>query len=66
MSRTVLLVDDDGAVREALAQTLELAEITAIPAGSFVAAKDRITWVFDGVILWDIRMPGRDGVHLLE
>ena len=38
----VLLVDDDAAVREALAQTLELADITPITAGSFVAAKDRM------------------------
>ncbi len=62
----VLLVDDDAAVREALAQTLELADITPITAGSFVAAKDRITSAFDGVILSDIRMPGRDGFHLLD
>ena len=66
MTRTVLLVDDDAAVREALAQTLELAEMTPITAGSFVAAKDRIVPGFDGVILSDIRMPGRDGFHLLD
>ncbi len=66
MTGTVLLVDDDAAVREALAQTLELAEMTPVTAGSFVAAKDRITRGFDGVILSDIRMPGRDGFHLLE
>lgn len=66
MINTVLLVDDDAAVREALAQTLELAEITSITAGSFVAAKDRILPTFEGIILSDIRMPGRDGFHLLE
>ncbi|MGJ8626773.1 MAG: sigma-54-dependent transcriptional regulator [Sulfitobacter sp.] len=66
MTRNVLLVDDDAAVREALAQTLELADITALTAGSFVAAKDRITAKFDGVVLSDIRMPGRDGFHLLD
>ncbi|KHA52135.1 sigma-54-dependent transcriptional regulator [Sulfitobacter geojensis] len=66
MTGTVLLVDDDAAVREALAQTLELAEINTITAGSFVAAKDRMTAGFDGVILSDMRMPGRDGFHLLE
>ena len=65
MSNVVLLVDDDAAVREALAQTLELADIVAVTAGSFVAAKDRISRDFDGVILSDIRMPGRDGFHLL-
>jgi two-component system, NtrC family, C4-dicarboxylate transport response regulator DctD len=40
MSRTVLLVDDDAHVREALAQTLELADVDVIAAGSFVASKD--------------------------
>ena len=66
MSGTVLLVEDDAAVREALAQTLMLADLEAIPAGSFVAAKDRIARDFPGVILSDIRMPGRDGFHLLD
>ncbi|MCX7560009.1 sigma-54 dependent transcriptional regulator [Sulfitobacter sp. F26204] len=66
MTGVVLLVDDDAAVREALAQTLELADITAITAGSFVVAKDQISPQFQGVILSDIRMPGRDGFHLLD
>ena len=61
----VLLVDDDAAVRDALSQTLDLADYRAIAAGSFVAAKDHITRDFPGVILSDIRMPGRDGFHLL-
>lgn len=66
MSRTVLLVDDDAPVREALGQTLELADVDVIAAGSFVAAKDKITAQFEGVILSDMRMPGRDGFHLLD
>lgn len=66
MSKKVLLVDDDAAVRDALAQTLELADLEPIPAGSFVAAKELITAEFDGVILSDLRMPGRDGFHLLS
>lgn len=66
MTRKVLLVDDDAAVREALGQTLELADITAITASSFVVAKDHITPDFDGVIVSDMRMPGRDGFHLLD
>ena len=66
MSRgLVLLVDDDAAVREALSQTLELNDFDAVLASSFVAAKDHITADFQGVILSDIRMPGRDGFHLL-
>ncbi len=63
--RKVLLIDDDAAVREALGQTLELHDFEAMTAGSFVAAKDLISADFTGVILSDIRMPGRDGFHLL-
>ncbi|WP_170463926.1 sigma-54-dependent transcriptional regulator [Ruegeria arenilitoris] len=65
MTRKILLVDDDAAVREALAQTLELADYDPVTAGSFVAAKDHIRADFPGVIVSDIRMPGRDGFHLL-
>jgi len=61
----VLVVDDDAAVRDALCQTLELADLEPISAGSFVVAKDRIAEDFAGVIVSDIRMPGRDGFHLL-
>lgn len=66
MTRRVLLIDDDAAVREALGQTLELADFDAITAGSFVEAKDYITSEFEGVIVSDIRMSGRDGFHLLK
>jgi two-component system C4-dicarboxylate transport response regulator DctD len=65
MIRNVLVVDDDRPVREALSQTLELAEYTVRAAGSFIEAKDHIARDFAGVILSDIRMPGRDGFHLL-
>lgn len=66
MTRKVLLVDDDAAVRDALAQTLELNDLDAVTAASFVVAKDYITPQFEGVIVSDIRMPGRDGFHLLD
>jgi len=63
--KKVLLVDDDAAVREALGQTLELAEMEPILAGSYIEAKDHISAGFEGVVVSDIRMPGRDGFHLL-
>lgn len=65
MIRKVLLVDDDRAVREALSQTLDLGGFETLSTGSFIGAKDHIDPGFDGVILSDIRMPGRDGFHLL-
>ena len=66
MSKQILLVDDDSAVRDAVAQTLELADLEPIAFSSFVAAKDTICADFEGVVLSDIRMPGRDGFFLLD
>jgi two-component system C4-dicarboxylate transport response regulator DctD len=64
--RRVLVVDDDAAVRDALAQTLELADLDPFPVSSFIEAKDHIGADFAGVVLSDIRMPGREGFHLLQ
>lgn len=66
MTQTVLLVDDDMMVREALGQTLELNGLTVIAAGSYVEAKDHLHADFPGVVLSDIRMPGKDGFALLQ
>lgn len=66
MSGRVLLVDDDAAVREALGQTLELAGLIPVLAGSYIEAKDHITPDFDGVVVSDLRMPGKDGFALLS
>ncbi|SMY07865.1 sigma-54-dependent transcriptional regulator [Flavimaricola marinus] len=66
MTRRVLLVDDDREVREALGQSLELADLDPVLAGSFIEAKDHLDRRFDGIVVTDIRMPGRDGFHLLS
>ena len=66
MTPTVLVVEDEPLVREALGQTLELASITPILTSAFVVAKDHIDRDFPGIILSDIRMPGRDGLYLLD
>ncbi|MDC1398810.1 response regulator, partial [Octadecabacter sp.] len=66
MTMRVLIVDDERDVREALGQTIELADLDAVRAGSFVEAKDYIDPSFDGVIVTDLRMPGRDGFFLLD
>ena len=66
MTRKVLLVDDDPAVREALGQTLELADLQPVTAGSYIEAKDHVSPDFDGVVVTDIRMPGKDGFALLD
>lgn len=66
MMRRVLFVDDDRAVREALGQTLELAGLKPTLASSYIEAKDHISTEFDGVVVTDIRMPGKDGFALLD
>ncbi len=66
MTQKVLLVDDDKAVREALGQTLDLAGFDVTLAASFIEATDHITPEFGGVVISDVRMPGKDGFALLE
>ena len=66
MTMRVLIVDDERDVREALGQTIELVDLDVVRAGSFVEAKDYIDPSFDGVIVTDLRMPGRDGFFLLD
>lgn len=65
MSGRVLMVDDDLSVREAIGQTLELGGYEVILAASFIEAKDHIVQGFPGVVISDIRMPGKDGFDLL-
>ncbi|HIP24086.1 MAG TPA: sigma-54-dependent Fis family transcriptional regulator [Rhodobacteraceae bacterium] len=66
MSLSILLVDDDREVREALGQSLEIAGYPVVLAGSFIEALDYISPEFEGVVLSDVRMPGKDGFALLE
>ncbi|MCB1357998.1 MAG: sigma-54-dependent Fis family transcriptional regulator [Maritimibacter sp.] len=65
MTRRVLLVDDDAAVREALGQTLELGGYDPVVVSSYIEAKDHIAADFAGVVVSDLRMPGKDGFALL-
>lgn len=66
MTTKILVVDDDAMVREALVQTLELHGLNPVPCASYIEAKDHIAATFCGVILSDIRMPGKDGFALLQ
>lgn len=66
MTDPVLIVDDDRDLREALGQTLDIAGFRPILASAFIEAKDHIVPTFDGIIVTDMMMPGRDGFHLLD
>lgn len=62
----VLLVEDDPAVRFANAQTLKLAGLDVEVCASAEAALEKIHPLFPGVMLVDVRLPGMDGLALLE
>ena len=66
-SRTqVLLIDDDPHLRQALSQTLDLAglKVSSLTDAHGVAARIERDW--PGVVVSDIRMPGIDGLQLLQ
>ncbi|WP_312487109.1 sigma-54 dependent transcriptional regulator [Sphingomonas sp.] len=60
----VLLVDDDTVLRQALAQSFELAGIDVEAHGDPLTALGAITPDFPGMVVSDIRMPGIDGIEL--
>lgn len=66
-SRTqVLLIDDDPHLRQALSQTLDLAglKVSSLADARGLAARIEHDW--PGVVVSDIRMPGIDGLQLLQ
>ncbi|WP_158044716.1 sigma-54-dependent transcriptional regulator [Skermanella pratensis] len=63
---TVLLVEDDNAVRAAGIQTFQLAGIEAKGFGVAEPVRDMIHPDFPGVIVTDVRLPGMSGLALLD
>lgn len=66
MKQTVLLIDDDEAMRRSTEQALDLAGFTVQPFASAEAALALLGPGFAGAVVSDIRMPGMDGMTLLE
>jgi two-component system, NtrC family, C4-dicarboxylate transport response regulator DctD len=62
----VILVDDDPEVLAAYQQTLELAGIQVEPQRSAQAALAMLSRNAPAVVVTDVRMPGRDGLSLLD
>lgn len=62
----VIFVDDEEHLRITGSQTFDLADMNAMCFGNAEAALKRISPDFDGVLVTDIRMPGMDGVALLQ
>jgi len=66
MPQRLLLVEDDPAVRYALADTLEAEGVEVHQACSAEEALARLAEVEPEVVLTDVRMPGMDGLSLLR
>ncbi|MED5611534.1 sigma-54 dependent transcriptional regulator [Pseudomonas sp. JH-2] len=62
----VLLIDDDPHLRQALGQTLDLAGFHATSLGDARDLDASLARDWPGVVVSDIRMPGIDGLQLLE
>ncbi len=62
----VVLIDDDPHLRQALSQTLDLAGLKILPLAEARGLVGRIERDWPGVIVSDIRMPGMDGLELLN
>ncbi|MDQ2822362.1 MAG: sigma-54 dependent transcriptional regulator [Pseudomonadota bacterium] len=60
-----ILVEDEAALRLATTQTLELGGFDVVACASAEEAQAIIEADFDGVIVSDVRLPGRSGLELL-
>ncbi len=62
----VLILDDEADVRDSLAQWLEVAGLSPEPLAEAEAVLHRLTPDFPGILISDVKMPGMDGVQLLD
>jgi two-component system C4-dicarboxylate transport response regulator DctD len=62
----ILLIDDEEDMRLSSAQALELFGLEVATFSSAEAVLELVGYGFDGVVVSDIRMPGMDGMTLLQ
>ena len=62
----IILVDDEDALRHSTAQGLELAGFDVIDFNSAERATHLAGFGFRGIVITDIRMPGTDGLTLMN
>ncbi|SEJ61004.1 two-component system, NtrC family, C4-dicarboxylate transport response regulator DctD [Pseudomonas linyingensis] len=62
----IIFIDDEAPIREAVQQWLELSDISVRTCARAEEALALLTPDFAGVVVSDVRMPGMDGLALLE
>ncbi len=62
----VYFIDDEAELRHAVKQGLELAGFTVECFDSAIAAIERLSHRFSGVVVSDIKMPGIDGIAFMQ
>lgn len=65
-SNKVMLVDDERAIRESLAQSIELAGFEVVTCESATRALTLLSPEWEGVLVSDISMPEMDGLALMH
>ena len=66
MTGQVIVVDDEAAIREAVQQWLELSGFRVHSCATAQAALALVDRDYPGIIISDVRMPGTDGLQLLD
>lgn len=62
----ILIVDDEELLRDRLKRLLELDNYEVTTADSAVKALEEFSRILPDIVLSDVRMPGMDGIELLE
>lgn len=66
MTGQVIVIDDEVAIREAVQQWLELSGLRVQSCANAAQALALVDRDFAGIIVSDVRMPGTDGLQLLD
>jgi DNA-binding NtrC family response regulator len=62
----VLLIDDDQSIRSSTAESLELAGLDVIAFSNAERAMAAVAEGFQGIVVSDVKLPGMDGLQLLQ